>query len=157
MERGACGVSTTYTEISKRSIPSPLKAHPEDDSVTADTNPVSWFEIPARELEPAKAFYETTLDIEMKLFESGAFRMAWFPTSEGASGATGALMESESYVPSYDGSMIYFSVEDIEGVLKRAGQTGGKVIREKMSIGEFGFVGHFEDSEGNRVGLRSAS
>ena len=53
--------------------------------------------------------------------------------------------------------MIYFSVEDIEGVLKRAGQTGGKVITEKMSIGEFGFVGHFEDSEGNRVGLHSAS
>ena len=121
-----CGVSTMYTQISKRSTPSPLKPHP-------------------------KAFYETTLDIEMKLFESGAFRMAWFPTSEGA------LMESESYVPSYDGSMIYFSVEDIEGVLKRAGKTGGKVITEKMSIGEFGFVGHFEDSEGNRVGLRSAS
>ncbi len=74
---------------------------------------------------------------------------------EGGFGATGAPMESESYVPSYDGTLVYFSVSDIDEVLQRAGESGGKVIREKISIGEFGFVGHFEDSEGNRVGLHS--
>ena len=32
---------------------------------------------------------------------------------------------------------------------------GGKTFNEKMSIGEHGFVAHFEDSEGNCVALHS--
>ena len=119
-------------------------------------NPINWFEIPASNLERAKTFYEKTLGIQMRLIELGGFRMAWFPMAEGAVGAAGALMEAESYVPSYDGTMVYFSVEEIEKVLNRASERGGKVISEKTSIGEFGFVGHFEDTEGNRVGLRSS-
>jgi predicted enzyme related to lactoylglutathione lyase len=34
-------------------------------------------------------------------------------------------------------------------------ERGGKVLRAKTGIGEYGFVGHFEDSEGNRVALHS--
>ena len=81
--------------------------------------------------------------------------MAWFPMVEGRGGSTGALIEADSYVPSYDGTMVYFSVNDIEAVLKKANESGGRVVTEKASIGEFGFVGHFEDTEGNRVGLHS--
>jgi predicted enzyme related to lactoylglutathione lyase len=32
---------------------------------------------------------------------------------------------------------------------------GGKIIIPKMAIGEYGFIGHFEDTEGNRIGLHS--
>ena len=32
---------------------------------------------------------------------------------------------------------------------------GGKTLLPKISIGEHGFVAHFEDSEGNRVALHS--
>ncbi|MGD8593051.1 MAG: hypothetical protein PVF82_09490 [Gammaproteobacteria bacterium] len=46
-----------------------------------------------------------------------------------------------------------FSVPDIEATLKRVTANGGKIINVKTSIGEYGFVGHFEDSEGNRVAL----
>jgi predicted enzyme related to lactoylglutathione lyase len=51
--------------------------------------------------------------------------------------------------------MVYFSVDDIEATLAKAEKHGGKIIRSKTGIGEFGFVGHFEDSEGNRVALHS--
>jgi hypothetical protein len=34
-------------------------------------------------------------------------------------------------------------------------ERGGMVLNPKMNIGEYGFVGHFEDSEGNRVALHS--
>jgi predicted enzyme related to lactoylglutathione lyase len=51
--------------------------------------------------------------------------------------------------------MVYFSVPDIETVLDRVSANGGKIIQEKMSIGEYGFVAHFEDCEGNRVSLHS--
>lgn len=65
------------------------------------------------------------------------------------------LIQQESYVPSYEGSLVYLSVDDVTAALDRVRSAGGKVITEKMSIGEYGFVGHFEDTEGNRVGLHS--
>jgi len=36
--------------------------------------------------------------------------MVWFPFVPDAGGATGALIQQESYVPSHDGSMVYISV-----------------------------------------------
>ena len=53
--------------------------------------------------------------------------------------------------------MVYFSVPDIEEALSRVEASGGTVLNGKMSIGEHGFVAHFEDSEGNRVALHSES
>ncbi len=126
-------------------------------SMATKTSLVGWFEIPATDLQRAKSFYEAILEIQMTLFEPGEFRMAWFPMTQGANRSTGALMESDSYVPSYQGTMVYLEVDDIDDVLNRVAESGGKVITEKTSIGEFGFVGHFEDSEGNRIGLHSTA
>ena len=120
-----------------------------------DANPVTWFEIPVKDLERAKRFYEAIFEIEMTLSELGPLRMAWFPGREGGAGAAGTLVEANSYVPSYEGSMVYFSVIDIEAVLERVEANRGKVVNPKTSIGEYGFVGHFEDCEGNRVALHS--
>ena len=122
-------------------------------SVTA--NPVNWFEIPANDLNRAKSFYENVFDMEVNIQEFGGLKMGWFPFDEGGNGATGSLIENEGYVPSHDGSMVYFSVKDIEGTLDKVKDNNGKIVTEKMSIGEYGFVGHFEDSEGNRIGLHS--
>jgi predicted enzyme related to lactoylglutathione lyase len=123
----------------------------------AGMNPVSWFEIPAIDLERAKTFYETILGYELSLHDMGELRMAWFPMAQGAMGAAGALVQSEHYTPSYEGTLVYFTVESIEDALERIGQAGGKVLNPKMSIGEYGFVAHFEDSEGNRVALHEAA
>jgi uncharacterized protein len=38
---------------------------------------------------------------------------------------------------------------------RRIEEAGGKIVRPKMSIGEFGFVSIFIDSEGNTIGLHS--
>ena len=118
-------------------------------------NLINWFEIPANDLNRAKDFYENVFGLEITIQEFGGLKMGWFPFEEGAAGATGTLIENEGYVPSHDGTMIYFSVKDIEGTLDKVNGNNGTVITEKMSIGEYGFVGHFEDSEGNRVGLHS--
>jgi predicted enzyme related to lactoylglutathione lyase len=72
-----------------------------------------------------------------------------------APGATGSLILAESYVPSQSGSMVYFSVDDIEVVLEKVSENGGSIFNPKTSIGEHGFVGHFLDTEGNRIGLHS--
>ena len=42
-----------------------------------------------------------------------------------------------------------------KGILENVKNNSGEVINPKTSIGEYGFVGHFVDSEGNRIGLHS--
>lgn len=123
----------------------------------ASANPVNWFEIPAADLQRAKSFYEAVLEVELDLNEMGPLKMAWFPMVQGGDGATGTLVENENYTPSYEGSLVYFSVADIEDALARIEANGGKVLNGKTSIGEYGFVAHFEDSEGNRVALHAES
>ncbi len=118
-------------------------------------NPVNWFEIPVANMERAIAFYETVLETTLNFNDFGGLKMAWFPMNEKAPGPTGTLIQAEAYTPSYEGTMVYFSVDDIEATLGRGTSQGGKVINTKQNIGEFGFVGHFEDSEGNRVGLHA--
>jgi uncharacterized protein len=123
--------------------------------MTSPSNSCVWFEIPTHDMERAKAFYEAVLQTELSLQDMGELKMAWFPMAAGAPGSGGCLIHAKSYVPSYDGTMVYLSVPDIEAALGRVASGGGKVLRGKMSIGEYGFVGHFEDTEGNRVALHS--
>ena len=118
-------------------------------------NPVSWFELPVGDLDRAKKFYEDVVDTEIELHEMGPLKMGWFPMAEGK-GSSGALVENENYVPSYEGALVYFTCPDIEKALELVKENGGKVINGKSSIGEFGFVAHFEDCEGNRVALHSS-
>ena len=120
-----------------------------------DNNPVNWFEIPATDLDRAKQFYEHIFSVELVLNEMGPLQMAWFPMAQNGSGATGTLIKAEAYTPSHEGSMVYFSVGDIDTILKKVEEKGGKIINPKFSIGEHGFVAHFQDSEGNRVALHS--
>ena len=120
-----------------------------------ERNPVVWFEIPVRDLDRAIHFYSSVLQITMNRQDFGTLQMAWFPSLPDGSGATGALVQAETYIPSHHGSMVYLSVADIDSTLDQLSQHGGKIINPKRSIGEFGFVAHFEDSEGNRVALHS--
>ena len=119
------------------------------------TNPVNWFEIPVNDLERAKQFYETVFGLQLSLNEMGPMKMAWFPMTQGGPGATGTLIQSEGYTPSHAGTLVYFSVTDIEGALDKVNAKGGKLLMPKTSIGEHGYIAHFQDCEGNRVALHS--
>ena len=125
--------------------------------MAAQDNPVVWFEIPVTDLERAKAFYEHVLDLELRLREGDGIRMAWFPMSDDAYGAAGTLAEGRQYTPATTGTMIYLSTADIDAAFERVVEKGGGVVLERMSIGEYGFIGLFRDSEGNCVGLHSMS
>jgi len=121
-------------------------------------NPVNWFEIPVTDLERARKFYEGVFGLNMEVHDMGIVQMAWFPEMMmEAYGATGSLVKGKGYVPSHVGIMIYFSVPDIEATLGKVAANGGKTLVPKMSIGEYGFIAHFEDTEGNRVSLHSMS
>ena len=121
------------------------------------TNPVNWFEIPVADMERARSFYEAILEIEITINEMGALLMGWFPFDHSAPGATGTLVKAESYIPSHSGTMVYFSVPEINDITERIPSAGGRVLNPKFSIGEHGFCAHFEDTEGNRVALHQGA
>ena len=117
-------------------------------------NALNWFEIPVADMTRAKTFYGAIFDIEMAEYPaSEGYTMAMFPAENGVGGA---LMHGEGCEPSYSGSTVYLNGgNDLSTILTRVAAAGGKVLMDKYSIGEDGFVGVFEDSEGNRVGLHS--
>ena len=122
-------------------------------------NPVNWFEIPVTDIDRATKFYEAVLGINLEDLPMPAgmegLSMKSFPMEWGKPGSSGALVQMESYTPSYEGSLVYFSVTDIDAVIELARQNGGKVVNAKQDIGEYGWTGHFEDCEGNRIGLHT--
>lgn len=118
-------------------------------------NTVSWFEIPVNDMDRAQDFYEKSFDIKLDINQMGPALMGWFPSNQESYGAGGTLLKGDGYVPSHEGTLVYFAVEDIEATLGKIEGNGGKTLQPKMSIGEHGFIGVFEDCEGNRVALHS--
>ncbi|HAE37879.1 MAG TPA: VOC family protein [Candidatus Riflebacteria bacterium] len=119
-------------------------------------NPVCYFEIPVTDLERAIAFYNAVFSYQFERANIDGNEMALFPALDKASGITGALAKGDSYVPGKQGSRIYFSVVSIEEVLQKVKLAGGKVLYPETSVGAYGSVAEFEDSEGNCIALHSA-
>jgi hypothetical protein len=51
--------------------------------------------------------------------------------------------------------LVYFSCADCVTEGGRVANAGGRIQREKMSIGEYGFIVLAYDTEGNMIGLHS--
>lgn len=86
----------------------------------------------------------------------GPLKMAWFPMVRDGFGATGTLIKADGYEPSHAGTVVYLHVDDIDSTLAKVDSNGGKTLAPKVTIGEDGFVAHFQDCEGNRVGLHAS-
>ena len=123
--------------------------------MTNKFNAVNWFEIPVTDLGRAKKFYESVLKISLREQQMGPMEMAWFPAEQNAPGATGALVKGPGYEPSLQGSVVYLSVPSIEEALNICVEQGGKMLMPKTSIGEWGFIAQFQDSEGNKVAFHA--
>lgn len=119
-------------------------------------NVVSWFEIPARDLQRAKLFYETIFNTKLQELLDNNLKMALFPTEPGSIG--GSVIEHEDfYQPGYQGPLVYLNANpDLQMVLDRVAGSGGKTLIPKTQISpEFGCMAVFEDCEGNRIALHS--
>jgi predicted enzyme related to lactoylglutathione lyase len=118
-------------------------------------NPVMWFEIPVVDMDRSKTFYEAVFGHKLNVVTMGPRQMAMFSMEIGIPGIGGALVKEETFVPSYSGSVVYFSVPDITETLAKVIESNGKVLVPKTAIGEYGFCGYFADTEGNRIGLHT--
>ncbi|MBM9590141.1 VOC family protein [Leptospira sp. 201903075] len=120
-------------------------------------NAIGWFDIYVNDIDRASAFYEKVFSQKLEKMgdPTGETKMMSFPAEMTLYGAAGALVKSEHSSPGVGGTMVYFNVEDCSVEESKVVSAGGKIVRSKFSIGEFGFVTICEDSEGNLFGLSS--
>ena len=119
-------------------------------------NAISWFEIPAADLERAQRFYESTLGVPLKREQIGDEQLAVFPYER--PGAGGCLHHASRPVqPSRDGTRVYLDAgASLDAALNRALAAGGRIATPKVALPPgMGFFAHIEDSEGNVVGLHA--
>lgn len=117
-------------------------------------NPVQWFEIAATQIERAKVFYKEVFGLQFEYIEMPDTKMYMFGMP-GHVGTPGCLVQSSSSKPSTEGTIVYFTCEDVNQEVARVEKAGGQIIVPKTDIGEFGFFAQAIDTEGNRIGLHS--
>lgn len=121
------------------------------------SNAVGWFDIYVHDMDRAVIFYEKILKQKLEKLNdpTGDTQMMCFSGDMASYGAAGALVKSKYARPGIGGTLVYFSVEDCSVTESLVAPAGGKVLRPKFSIGEFGWVTLCEDTEGNMFGLSS--
>jgi predicted enzyme related to lactoylglutathione lyase len=122
------------------------------------TNAVAWFEIYVNDMPRAKAFYESVFQVKLESLadpEGTDMQMWAFPMEMSQWGAGGALVKMEGMKAGVGGTMVYFACEDVAVEAARIVPAGGKLDREKTSIGQYGFMAIAYDTEGNMIGLHS--
>lgn len=119
------------------------------------SNPVVWFEVYVQDMARARAFYEAVFQVVLERLPGPDLEMWAFPMTEGGPGAAGALVRAEGMASGAVGTVVYFSCEDCAVEAARVEAAGGRLHRDKMSIGEYGFIALALDTEGNLIGLHS--
>lgn len=122
---------------------------------------IGWFEIYVDDIHKAKDFYQKVFQTELKpLVNPGTeatpgLEMWSFPQDFEKYGASGAICKMEGVKPGGMGTLVYFSCEDCAVEESRIAENGGKVMKPKLSLGEYGFMSMCQDPAGNMIGLHS--
>lgn len=119
------------------------------------SNPVGWFEIYVQDMARARKFYEAVFQTKLNKLDSPGFEMWAFPQSFANYGAAGALVKMQGYPSGGNSVLVYFSCVDCDVEAKRLAASGGRIDKEKFSIGQYGFIALGFDTEGNMIGLHS--
>ncbi|MTI22907.1 VOC family protein [Fulvivirga sp. RKSG066] len=118
-------------------------------------NAISWFEIPANDLNRACDFYAKVLSQDVHTQDINGLTMGFLHNGE--DGVGGALVKGEGYLPSAEGALVYLNGgEDLSAPLSKVEEFGGQVVLPKTKISdEIGYFAIFIDSEGNKVAFHS--
>ncbi|PPK88451.1 hypothetical protein CLV84_1418 [Neolewinella xylanilytica] len=122
-------------------------------------NPVVWFEIYVDDMARAKAFYEQVFQYELSEMHAPGdepIQMMSFPSDMDSVGAaSGALVKMAGFPAGGSSTILYFYSADCSVEGARVEGAGGKLLRPKTSIGEYGYMVLAEDTEGNTFGIHS--
>ncbi len=120
-----------------------------------NVNPVGWFDIYVSNLDRAKKFYEMVFNTELVDLPIERGKQSLFPFDREGPNISGALVEKVDMIANGNNTIVYFETVDCIAEESKIEKAGGKIIKSKMSIGEFGFISIFIDTEGNTIGLHS--
>jgi predicted enzyme related to lactoylglutathione lyase len=123
--------------------------------MNTNRNLVGWFELYVQDMERAKAFYQKVFEVTLERLESPGLELWSFPMLSEKPGCTGALVKMAGKDSGVGGTIVYFVCQDCAVEAVRAVENGGKIQKEKMSIGDYGFIALVLDTEGNLIGLHS--
>ena len=122
----------------------------------ARPNPVGWFEIYVADLKRAQAFYEAVFATKLDVLEAGPeLQMLAFPMSADERGCAGALCHMPGAPTGANSTIVYFMSDDCAVEAGRVAGQGGKIFKDKFSIGEHGFIALAFDTENNMFGIHS--
>jgi predicted enzyme related to lactoylglutathione lyase len=123
--------------------------------MNTNRNVVGWFEIYVQDMERAKTFYQKTFQLTLEPLDSPGIELWAFPMQPDNPGCAGALAKMNGKDSGGGGTIVYFSCADCSVEASRAVQNGGQIQKEKISIGQYGFIALVRDTEGNMIGLHS--
>jgi hypothetical protein len=115
------------------------------------------FEIPAKDMKRASAFYEKAFGWKLNQFPGVQYWMVGttesdkdgMPTKPGA--INGGMGKKGEMAP--DAVTVTIAVADIDATLAQVAKLGGKAHGKKNPVGDMGWAAYFKDTEGNVIGL----
>ena len=120
------------------------------------SNPINWFEIYVQDMDRAKHFYQTVFATQLSELLSGDEVSMWaFPMDMDKPGSSGALIHMPGFPSGGNCTLVYFYSTDCAVEASRIARAGGRVFKEKFSIGQYGFIALGYDTEGNMFGIHS--
>src|SRR5688572_6301752 len=115
-------------------------------------NAISWFEIPAKDLDRATKFYETIFGVTLNPMDLPNIKMRMFPLDDMQKGVGGAVVDSGGFHSPSDtlGPLIYLNGNpDVQKILDKVEKAGGKIQVPKTLISpEYGSMAVIIDTEG---------
>lgn len=115
---------------------------------------INWFVIPVKIFDRAHNFYKVALDQQLPILVDHKWNdMAIFWDIE-KNLICGCISSSTSYEVSNKWVIIYLNTFwKIDEIINRVIPAGGKIKMPKTKIGNYGYIAHFEDTEGNIIGV----
>ena len=97
-------------------------------------NALNWFEIPARDIDRAQAFYEKLLGKPLRREAMGPMTMAVMPYEQ--PGVGGCLMAgADAPAPAAVGTLVYLNAEpSLDTMLARVEPAGGRITTPKVTL-----------------------
>lgn len=112
------------------------------------TNHLSYFEIRCTDYNRSLEFYNSVFKWDINASPDGPN----YGIINLGKGIEGGLGQNEGNKPPF--TILYFSVEDINETLAAVEKAGGRIRTPKTLITEeHGYFAHFEDPDGNLIGL----
>lgn len=121
------------------------------------TKAISWFEIPATDLDRAQHFYDTVLAVKTQRTNMGGEELAVFPYDRENGATGGAIVKAAQAGSANHGTVVYlYSHDPVETVLERVTSAGGEVAMPRTELPNgIGVIATIVDTEGNHVGIHA--